>query len=357
MDLEQVLLVATRGGASDIILKTGQVPRFRHNGILVSLQDGKDIDKAMMQSWIDHMMPKHLKEQYQNTGDADFAYESTFGTRFRVNAFRQRGDMGLVLRIISGHIRTVEELQLPDICNKISGLKRGLVLVTGATGSGKSTTLAAVVQKINLEKAAHIITIEDPIEYIFKDSKSTINQREVGIDTDSFSVALRASLRQNPDVIFVGELRDKETTETALMAAETGHLVFSTLHTLDAVESLNRIMSYFPAAQHRAIKSQLAASLQVVLSQRLVQRADSRAMVPAIEIMVVNQYIRDLVNEGKNFDPIYDAIAKGGQAYGMKSFDQALLDLMNRGVISKEEALRNATSSAAFELLLSGVNN
>lgn len=357
MELEQVLLVASRGGASDIILKTGEVPRFRHNGQLVSLQDGQPISHELINAWIEHMIPIHLKDKYYETGDVDFAYEASFGTRFRVNAFKQRGNLGLVLRIISGHIKTVEELQLPDICNNVAKLKRGLVLVTGATGSGKSTTLAAVVQKINLERASHIITIEDPIEYIFKDSKSTINQREVGIDTNSFSVALRASLRQNPDVIFVGELRDKETTETALMAAETGHLVFSTLHTLDAVESLNRIMSYFPAAQHRAIRSQLSATLQVVLSQRLIQRADSRAMVPAIEIMVVNQFIRDLINEGDNFDPMYDAIRKGGDAYGMKSFDQALVDLMNRGIISREEALRNATSSAAFELLLSGVNN
>jgi len=356
MELEQVLLVATRGGASDIILKTGHVPRFRHNGILVSLQDGSDLTHDLLSGWINHMIPEHLREQYYTSGDADFAYEASFGTRFRVNAFKQRGELGLVLRVISGHIRTVEELQLPDVCNQIAGLKRGLVLVTGATGSGKSTTLAAVIQKINLETPSHIITIEDPIEYLFKDSKSTVNQREVGIDTQSFSVALRASLRQNPDVIFVGELRDRETTETALMAAETGHLVLSTLHTLDAAESLNRIMSYFPPAQHRSIKSQLASTLQIVLSQRLIQRSNSRSMVPAIEIMIVNQFIRDVIIESTNFDTIHDAIIKGGQSYGMQSFDQALAQLMSKGVITKEEALRNASSSAAFELLLSGIS-
>ena len=260
MKLEQILKVAVRGGASDILLKTGQVPKFRHNGGLVPLQEGLPLTHEILVEWISFMMPKHIRDQFEVKGEVDYAYEATFGARFRVNCFKQRQQIGMVLRVINNNIRTVEELQLPLICNDIAGLKRGLVLVTGATGSGKTTTLAAIIQKINLERAAHIITIEDPIEYVYKEARSTINQREVGIDTESFGNALRGALRQNPDVILVGELRDQETTETALMAAETGHLVLSTLHTFDAVDSINRILSYFPPHQHKVIRSQLSST-------------------------------------------------------------------------------------------------
>ena len=334
------LQVATRGGASDIILKTDHLPRFRHNGVLVSLQKGHSLTSELITKWINHMIPERLRETFNSKGDADFSYEASFGARFRVNAFKQRGMTGMVLRIISSHVKTVEELQLPDVCTKASNLKRGLVLVTGATGSGKSTTIAAIIQKINSDKAAHIITIEDPIEYMFKDAKSTVNQREVGVDTESFSTALRASLRQNPDVIFVGELRDRETVETALMAAETGHLVFSTLHTIDSVESLHRIMSYFPPDQHQNIRFQLASCLQMVLSQRLVKRADGRAMVPAIEIMIANKFIKDLIINGERFEAMHEAISKGTDSYGMQSFDQALLVLLERGIMKRRRSFK-----------------
>lgn len=357
MKLEQILKVAVRGGASDVLLKAGQIPKFRHNGNLVALQEGIPISQETLSLWIGAMIPKHLIEVFDKQGEVDYAYESSFGSRFRVNCFKQRQQIGMVLRVINSHVKTVEELQLPSICNEVAFMKRGLVLVTGATGSGKTTTLASIIQKINIERQAHVITIEDPIEYLYKEANSTINQREVGIDTDNFAVALRAALRQNPDVIMVGELRDKETTETALMAAETGHLVLSTLHTLDAVDSLNRILSYFDPHQHTRIRSQLSATLKIVLAQRLIPRVDMTQMIPAIEIMVVNEMIKNILHEGENLDAIHDAIHNGVDSYGMKSFDHSVADLFERGLISENEALLAASSPSNLRLLMSGVGS
>jgi twitching motility protein PilT len=227
--------------------------------------------------------------------------------------------------------------------------------VTGATGSGKSTTLAAVIQRINIERQAHIITIEDPIEYVFEEKMSTVNQREIGLDTSSFGQALRAALRQNPDVILVGELRDRETTETALMAAETGHLVLSTLHTNDAVESLTRLMSYFEPHQHQALRIMLSQTLRAVVSQRLVTRADGQGRVAAMEVMICNALIRDTILKGANFDPLYHAIRSGKDTYGMQSFDQALIHLAQQGVITEEEALKNSSNPDDMKLAMRGV--
>jgi twitching motility protein PilT len=229
--------------------------------------------------------------------------------------------------------------------------------VTGATGSGKSTTLSALIQSINIQRSVHIITIEDPVEVLFSEQKATINQREVGVDTPSFGSALRAALRQNPDIILVGELRDRETVETTLMAAETGHLVLSTLHTHDSVDSLNRIMSYFPPHQHAMIRSQLGTTLKVVVSQRLVPRADGRSLVPAMEIMVVNQLIREAILQGSPFEVIYDAIRKGGDTYGMQSFDRALYDLFSKGSITLEQALKYSSSPSNMKRALDGVTD
>ncbi len=356
MDLEKILKVAVRGGASDILLKTGSLPRFRFNGELVTLSDGQQITPEIMKQWIERMLPPHLQKRLAASGDADFAYQSAGGSRFRVNLFRQRQMFGMVLRVVNNHIRTLEELQLPPILRKLAEERRGLILVTGATGSGKSTTLAAMIQKINLERSAHIITIEDPIEFNFKDERSTVNQREIGSDSDSFQSALRGALRQNPDVILVGELRDKETTETALMAAETGHLVMSTLHTIDAVESLTRLMSYFEPHQHNALRQMMASSLKAVVSQRLVPRIDGRGLAAALEIMVVNSTVKDVILKGDHFASLIPVLEQGGDTYGMQTFDDSLLELYHAGLISRDEALSQASRRDDLALKMRGVS-
>lgn len=354
MDLDKLLKVAVRGGASDVILKTGEIPRFRFNSKLVSLSDGSTVTPEIMDLWIGKILPPQLQEK-RLKGDCDFSYQGPGGHRFRVNLFRQRAAYGLVLRVISSHIKSLEELQLPAILGTLTLQKRGLILVTGATGSGKSTTLAAMIQKINTEQAAHIITIEDPIEFNFKDEQSTINQREVGQDTESFSIALRAALRQNPDVIFVGELRDKETTETALMAAETGHLVFSTLHTIDAVEALTRLLSYFPPHSHSNLRQVLSHGLIAIISQRLVKTADGRGMTAANEILISNANVKETILKADDFSSLYQIIAQGGDTYGMMSFDDSLLELVHGGIISPDEALSQASRRDNMLLKIRGV--
>lgn len=354
MNLEKILKVAVRGGASDILLKPGIVPRFRFQGEIIALSDGEQITEAMMAEWIGIMVPAHMKPRLKELTDLDFAYTSGTGGRFRVNLFRQKQNYAMVMRVINNHVRTMEELQLPKIMHTFASEKRGLILVTGATGSGKSTTLASVIEKINTAQSAHILTIEDPIEFIFKERKSTINQREIGIDAHTFEAALRSALRQNPDVILVGELRDKETTETALMAAETGHLVLSTLHTLDAVESITRLMSYFPPHQHLSLRMMLSQTLRAVVSQRLVARIDQKGMVPAIEILIANEVVKETILKSDNFDVLKDTIRNSRNTYGMQSFDQSLLGLYQQGIISAEEALKHASKRKDLELAMQG---
>ena len=355
MDLDKILKVAVRGGASDVIIKIGERPRFRFHGELVTLSDGLPITKEILDSWTKQILPPRLAPQLENAGDADFAYQSAAGYRFRVNLFRQRQNLGMVMRVVSGHIRTLEELQLPKILTSLSREKRGLILVTGATGSGKTTTLAAMIQKINLEKAAHVITIEDPIEFLFKDERSTVNQREVGLDAVSFASALRAALRQNPDVILVGELRDKETTECALMAAETGHLVLSTLHTTDAVDSLTRLLSYFPPDSHQSVRQTLAQSLKAVISQRLVGRKDKKGLIAAHEILIASANVRSHIEKGNDFRGLKSLIENGKETYGMCTFDDSLLQLFEEQIISEEEVLAQASNRSDIQLKLRGV--
>ncbi|MFW7378820.1 MAG: type IV pilus twitching motility protein PilT [Oligoflexus sp.] len=357
MRIEKILKVAVRGGASDIILKTGAKPRFRFHGELMNLADGEVVEAAVMQDWIAYLVPKHLKPKLHDLVDLDFAHTSDEGYRFRVNLFRQRQSYGMVLRVINSHIRTMEELQLPKIMHGFSKEQRGLILVTGATGSGKSTTLASVIEKINQSRASHIITIEDPIEFIFKEKKSTINQREIGIDTPNFAAALRSALRQNPDVILVGELRDQETTETALMAAETGHLVLSTLHTMDAVESLTRLLSYFPPHQHESLRLMLSQTLKYIVSQRLVPKLDKKGMVPAMEVLAANELVREEIQKGEDFKVLRDAIRASKDTYGMQTFDQSLLDLVGRGIISEDTAMEHASNSKDLQMALQGFGN
>lgn len=354
MHIDQILTAAIRGGASDVILKTGVVPRFRFNGSLVPLANGKPITKEQIRDWAMQVAaPRKVPDDLSL--DMDLAYHTKDGHRFRVNIFKQRGQIGMVLRVILAHIRTLEELQLPKVLGKIVQEKRGLVLVTGATGSGKSTTQAALIDRINSERSGHIVTIEDPIEYLFQDKNCLIEQREVGIDTLSFPDALVAAMRQNPDVIMLGELRDQVTVRTALQAAETGHLVLATMHTSDAAESVNRILSLFDPHEQGGIRVVLSQVLRAVISQRLVPRRDGAGMIAAMEIMIGNATVRDMIAKG-DVTRLRDVIEDGREAWEMQSFDQSLIALCKAGLISVSEALQNATSSSNMALSLRGVS-
>jgi twitching motility protein PilT len=275
--------------------------------------------------------------------------------RFRCAIFQQRGTVGLVLRVIPTRILTLRELLLPPVLERICMEQRGLVLCTGTTGSGKTTTLAGMVDHINANRNEHIMTIEDPIEYLHRDKKSIVNQRELEVDTRSFSIALRSSMRQDPDVILVGEMRDAETIETALTAAETGHLVLSTLHTLDATETVNRIVTVFPPHQHRQIRLQLGAVLKAVISLRLMPRADGLGRVPAVEVLIATEYVRECIENKEKTKYLKEAIKAGTSQYGMQSFDQSLMNWYSKGVIAYESALFYATNPSEFALKVQGV--
>ncbi|MDQ3746150.1 MAG: PilT/PilU family type 4a pilus ATPase, partial [Acidobacteriota bacterium] len=277
--------------------------------------------------------------------------------RFRANIFQQRGTVGMVLRVIPDRVRTITELGLPPVIERIAEEQRGLILVTGTTGSGKSTTLAAMIDYINAKRGGHIITIEDPIEFLHRDKKSFVTQREVDVDTRSFAEALRGALRQDPDVILVGEMRDHETIETALTAAETGHLVLSTLHTLDATETVRRIVSSFPPHLQKSVRIQLAGILRAVISMRLVRSAEGAGRVPAAEVMVSTGLIRDYIINEEKTSLIRDAIAAGTSQYGMQTFDQSLFSLHQSGLITMEEALRGASNPDEFRLRVAGIRS
>ncbi len=286
MDLNGILKIALKGGASDIHLKPGLPPMFRVDGALVPLKNGERLNPEDLQQIASSIMNPTQQERFDETREVDLAYGIAGLGRFRVNVFQQRGSVGIVFRVIPFGVKSIESLHLPKVIENIAMEHRGLVLVTGTTGSGKSTSLAAMIDHINSNRTCHIMTIEDPIEFLVRDRRSIVNQREIGVDTQSFSNALRAALRQDPDVILVGEMRDFETIETALTAAETGHLVMSTLHTLDATETINRIISVFPPYQQKQVRLQLAAILKAVISQRLVPRADGKGRVPALEVLI-----------------------------------------------------------------------
>jgi twitching motility protein PilT len=296
-----------------------------------------------------------MRERFKKSPEVDLAYSVAGLGRFRCSVFQQRNTVGLVLRVIPVQIRTIEELSLPAVISKIADEERGLVLVTGTTGSGKSTTLAGMVDRINRTRCVHVLTVEDPIEFLHKDYKSIINQREVSTDTRSFAHAMRAALRQDPDVILVGEMRDFETVETALLAAETGHLVFSTLHTLDATETINRIIAVFPPHQQKQIRLQLASVLRAVISQRLVPRADGQGRCPAVEVLVTTPFIRDCIVDKEKTHLIQTAIAAGTSQYGMQTFDQSLLGLLRKNLVTYDEALRWATNVDEFKLKVQGI--
>jgi twitching motility protein PilT len=357
ISIDDLLRRAVESRASDLHLKVGNHPYLRVDGLLNALSDIPRVTPEEMLSMAFSMMTNRQKQKFKETAELDMAYGVAGLGRFRVNVFQQRGNVGMVLRVIPTKIRTIEELELPRILTQVCEEQRGLVLCTGTTGSGKSTTLAAMIDRINSLRPEHIITIEDPIEYLHRDKKGFINQREVEVDTSSFSTALRAALRQDPDVILVGEMRDLETISTALLAAETGHLVLSTLHTLDATETIQRIIAVFPPPEQKQIRLQLASTLKAVISQRLVRRSDNQGRVPACEVMIATGYIRDCIINPDKTRMIRDAIAAGTSQYGMQTFDQSLFDLFSRNLITLEEALLRASNPDDFRLRVQGIRS
>lgn len=357
MHINDVLKVAAERKASDVHIKVGAHPVVRIDGKLSLLTEFKRLMQEDTIAMAFSMMSSRQKERFKAQLETDIAYSVPGLGRFRVNIFQQRGSVGMVLRLIPSRILTFRELMLPPVLEKICEEQRGLVLVTGTTGSGKSTTLAAMIDHVNSRRIEHVMTIEDPIEYLHRDKKSIINQREVDVDTKNFSLALRSALRQDPDVILVGEMRDYETIETALLAAETGHLVLSTLHTLDATETINRVISVFPPHQQKQIRIQLAAVLKSIVSQRLLPRADGLGRVPAVEVLISTSYIRDCVENKEKTKLIRDAITQGTSQYGMQTFDQSLYLLYKNGLITLDEALRRATNADEFKLRIQGIQS
>lgn len=354
--LEQILVAARRLSASDVHLKVGLPPIYRIKGDLRTVRDVPPISVEALMEFAEVAMNPKQREDFEKFHEVDLAYSTSDGVRFRTNIFLQRGVPGAVLRLIPPDIPPFESLGLPDVVLRIAEEQRGLVLVTGVTGSGKSTTLAAMIDHINRIKACHIVTVEDPIEFTFTDKRSVINQRELGLDTTSFTRALRAALRQDPDVVLVGEMRDVETIEIALLAAETGHLVLSTLHTTDAVETVNRIIAAFPPHQQNQIRLQLASALRGVVSQRLLPQADRKRMIPAVEVLVNTARVHDLIEDPQRTSEIHDAIKDGLHPYGMISFDQSLTDLVRKRLVTYETALRHSTNPDDFALYFRGVS-
>jgi len=355
--IDDLLRMAMSFGSSDLHLRAGAVPVIRVNGELRPLAGVTKLTQDETLEMAFSMMSNRQKQHFKEVYEVDIGYGVAGLGRFRVNIFQQRNSIGIVARVISDTIKTFGELGLPPILQTISKENRGLILVTGTTGSGKSTTLAAIVDAINQQRNCHIVTIEDPIEFLHKDKESFVTQREVDVDTRSFAEALRGSLRQDPDVILVGEMRDLETIETALVAAETGHLVLSTLHTLDAQETLTRILSAFPPFQQKAIRIQLAGLLKAVVSQRLMKSASGHSRVPAVEVLISTPLIRDYILHEEKTAAIRDAIAAGTSQYGMQTFDQSLFYLYQSGLVTLEEALRGSTNPDEFRLRLAGIQN
>ena len=356
MHVNDLLRIAVEGGASDLHLKVGSYPMMRVRGTLKAASLDKKLDHDDVVGMSETVMSAAQRQKFKDIQDLDLAYSVPGLGRFRVNVFQQRGTVGLVLRVIPMKIRTIDDLSLPQVLKKVAAEARGLVLVTGTTGSGKSTTLAALIDHINNTRTTHVVTVEDPIEFLHRDLKSIINQREVSVDTRSFAQALRSALRQDPDVILVGEMRDFETIETALLAAETGHLVLSTLHTLDATETINRIISVFPTHQQKQVRLQLAGVLKAVISQRLMPRSDGTGRVPAVEVMISTPFIRDCIVDKDKTSQIRAAIAAGTSQYGMQTFDQSILGLVERRFVTYEEALRWASNVDEFKLKVQGIS-
>ncbi len=354
-DLHELLKLAVRRHASDLHLKVGVVPILRIDHQLVPVENMAQLSGADMDDVVALVTIERQREQFADRHELDLAYGVEGLGRFRANLYQQRGSIGIAFRVVPLDIQTIDALNLPPIVGTLAMEPRGMVLVTGTAGSGKSTTLAAMIDHINTQGMGHIITIEDPIEFLHRDKRCLINQREVGVDTASFADALRGALRQDPDVILVGEMRDFETVSIAIVAAETGHLIMSTLHTIDAAETINRIISIFPPYQQKQIRLQLASVLRGIISMRLIPRADGKSRVPAVEVMVSTATIRECIVDPDKTRKIHEVIAAGGSEYGMRTFDQSLLALYQGGLVSYEEALRWSSNPNDFALKVRGV--
>lgn len=357
MDINELLKKASALQASDLHIKVGSPPVLRIFGELIPLTSEKRLAHEDAMKIALAVMTPGQTEIFKKKNDMDLAYSVPGLGRYRCNVFMQRGTVGLVFRVIPVKIPTIDELNLPEVIKKLSMEQRGLIIVTGTTGSGKSSTLAAMIDLMNTMRTEHIMTIEDPIEYLHRDKKCIINQREIGSDTESFSKALRQALRQDPDIILVGEMRDFETIQTSLIAAETGHLVLSTLHTIDATETVNRIISVFPPYQHKQVRMQLSSVLRGIISMRLMPRADGKGRVPAVEVLIATATIKDCILDPDKTKMIPDVIEQGAIHYGMQTFDQSLLNLYKSGLITYEEALRRATNPDDFVLKVKGIQS
>jgi twitching motility protein PilT len=351
-DIDSALRHCVAAEGSDLHLKVGSPPMTRVHGTLHPIEGAPVLEPADTEAALATLMAgSHLREEFETEGEADLSYSIADVSRFRVNAFRQRGSVSIVCRVIPYQVRTIDDLGLPPVIKKLAEERRGIILLTGTTGSGKSTTLAAMIDHINSTRAEHVITLEDPIEYLHKDKRAIINQREVGSDTVSFGRAMRRVLRQDPDVILIGEMRDEETVRTALSAAETGHLVLSTLHTLDATETINRIIDFFPPHLQQQARVMLASTLKGAVSQRLVPTVDGSGRVAASEILVVTGRVEDLILSPSETGKISQVIAEG-EYYGMQTFDQSLLGYVQSGQVSEDTAMDYASSPHDFKLML-----
>ena len=357
MNLNEVLTLAVKARGSDIHFKSGQPPIVRIDGKLHPMPNVPKLTPDIINELANGIMNERQKMQFAQHYETDLAHGVPGLGRFRVSVYSQRGSTAMVFRAIPFAIPTLDALNLPPVLKKIAAEERGMILVTGTTGSGKSSTLAAMIEHINETRTSNVITIEDPVEFLHRDRKSIISQREVGFDTLNYASALKSALRQDPDVILVGEMRDLETIETAMSAAETGHLVMSTLHTLDAAETVNRIISVFPPYHQRQVRTQLSSVIKGVISQRLVPRADGKGRVPAVEVMMGTARIRECIDDEMKTKQIPEAISQGVISYGMQTFDQSLMKLYSSKLISYEEALRQSSNPDDFALKVSGISS
>jgi twitching motility protein PilT len=351
-DIDAGLRYVVERDGSDLHVKVPSPPVVRVHGELHSIEGAEPLTPQDTEAALEHILQdERLREEFAEVGEADFSYEIEGLSRFRVNAFRQRGNVSIACRVIPYQVRTIDDLGLPEVIRTLAENPRGIILLTGTTGSGKSTTLAAMIEHINSTRARHVVTLEDPIEYLHRDKLSIIQQREVGLDTESFARAMRRVLRQDPDVILIGEMRDEETVRTALSAAETGHLVMSTLHTLDATETVNRIIDFFPPHLQQQARVMLASTLRGAVSQRLVPRAAGDGRVAVCEVMVATGRVQDLILNPEETGRISEVIAEG-EFYGMQTFDQSLLKHVMAGNIAEEVAADVATSPHDLKLML-----